>query len=192
MADPISRRDFVKSGSAATAAFLSTVPLVHASGQETTIKIGLVGCGGRGSGAAENCLASSPNVQLVALGDMFPDRIKGSQRTLSKLEGYKVTDEMVFTGWDAYKKVVDSPVDLVLFATPPGFHTGGGGRGPFSYLGGLRSRSEFRNWSHLMICPVWAASRPMIAVSVLNATCSASLSGFPFRMLAIRSVCSWT
>jgi len=121
MPDSITRRDFVKSGSAATAAFLSTVPLVHASGQETTIKIGLVGCGGRGSGAAENCLASSPNVQLIAMGDMFPDRIKGSQRTLSRLDGYKVADDLVFTGWDAYKKVVDSPVDLVLFATPPGF-----------------------------------------------------------------------
>ncbi|MBV8880477.1 MAG: Gfo/Idh/MocA family oxidoreductase [Planctomycetaceae bacterium] len=121
MSDPISRRDFVKSGTAATAAFMSTVPLVHARGQETTIKIGLVGCGGRGSGAAENCLASAGNVQLTALGDMFPDRIKGAQRTLSKLQGYKVSDEMVFTGWDAYKKVVDSSVDLVLFATPPGF-----------------------------------------------------------------------
>jgi predicted dehydrogenase len=121
MADPVSRRDFVKSGGAATAALLSAAPLVHAAGQEATIKIGLVGCGGRGSGAAENCLASSPNVQLTALGDMFPDRIKGAQRTLSKLQGYKVADDMIFTGWNAYQKVVDSPVDLVLFATPPGF-----------------------------------------------------------------------
>jgi myo-inositol 2-dehydrogenase/D-chiro-inositol 1-dehydrogenase len=121
MSEGITRRDFVQSGTAATAAFLSTVPLVHAAGQEQTIKIGLVGCGGRGSGAAENCLSSSPNVQLTALGDMFPDRIKGAQRTLSKLQGYKVAPDMIFTGWDAYKKVVDSSVDLVLFATPPGF-----------------------------------------------------------------------
>jgi predicted dehydrogenase len=132
MSDPVSRRNFVKSGSAATAALaaagcsspaslMSDAPLVHVAGQETTIKIGLVGCGGRGTGAAENCLSSSENVQLTALGDMFPDRIKGSQRTLSKLQGYKVTDATVFTGWDAYKKVVDSGVDLVLFATPPGF-----------------------------------------------------------------------
>ena len=123
MSDPITRREFVKTGTAATASFLSTVPLVHAAGQQNnqTIKIGLVGCGGRGSGAAENCLASAQGVQLIALGDMFPDRIKGAQRTLSKLQGYKVTDDMVFTGWDAYKKVCDSDVDLVLFATPPGF-----------------------------------------------------------------------
>jgi len=121
MSDPISRRDFVKSGTAATAAFMSSVPLVHARGQETTIKIGLVGCGGRGSGAAENCLASAGNVQLTAMGDMFPDRIKGSQRTLSKLQGYKVGDDNVFTGWNAYQQVINSGVDLVLFATPPGF-----------------------------------------------------------------------
>ena len=129
MSDPVSRRRFVQSTAAASAvaavgcspSLASQAPLVHVRGQETTIKIGLVGCGGRGTGAAENCLASSENVQLTALGDMFPDRIKGSQRTLSKLTGYKVTPESIFTGWDAYKKVVDSGVDLVLFATPPGF-----------------------------------------------------------------------
>jgi predicted dehydrogenase len=116
MSDQITRRDFV-----ATAAFLSAVPLVHAAGQETTIKIGLVGCGGRGTGAAVDCMNSSPNIQLTALGDMFPDRIKGAQRTLGTISGYKVSDENVFTGFDAYKQVVDSGVDLVLFATPPGF-----------------------------------------------------------------------
>ncbi|RPH37188.1 MAG: gfo/Idh/MocA family oxidoreductase, partial [Planctomycetota bacterium] len=85
----LSRREFVKAGSS-TAALLASTPLVYAGGQEATIKIGLVGCGGRGTGAAENCLNAAPNVQIVALGDMFADRIKGSQRTLSKLPGYKV------------------------------------------------------------------------------------------------------
>jgi predicted dehydrogenase len=117
----------MKAGAAAAAATsglgcaASDIPLVHVKGQEQTIKIGLVGCGGRGTGAAENCLNSSENVQIVALGDMFGDRIKGAQRTLSKLPGYKVGPNDIHTGWDAYKKVVDSPVDLVLFATPPGF-----------------------------------------------------------------------
>jgi predicted dehydrogenase len=121
MSDPVTRRDFVKSGTAATATFLSSVPLVHAGGQEQTIKIGLVGCGGRGTGAAKDCLGSAENVQITALGDLFPDKIKGSQRTLSQLPGYKVTDEMSFSGLDAYKKVIDSGIDLVLLATPPGF-----------------------------------------------------------------------
>jgi myo-inositol 2-dehydrogenase / D-chiro-inositol 1-dehydrogenase len=116
----LSRREFVKAGGS-TAALLASTPLVYAGGQEATIKIGLVGCGGRGTGAAENCLNSAPNVQLVALGDMFPDRIKGSQRTLSKAPGYKVTDENVFTGWNAYQQVINSSADLILFATPPGF-----------------------------------------------------------------------
>ena len=120
MSEPLSRREFVKAGSS-TAALLASTPLVYAGGQEATIKIGLVGCGGRGTGAAENCLNSAPNVQIVALGDMFADRIKGSQRTLSKLPGYKVTDENVFSGWNAYQQVINSSADLVLFATPPGF-----------------------------------------------------------------------
>jgi len=124
MSDRLSRRNFVKAGATALAASTSlacSAPLVHVAGQEQTLKIGLVGCGGRGTGAAENCLNSAENVQITALGDMFPDRIKGAQRTLSKLPGYKVGADNVFTGWDAYKKVVDSAVDLVLFATPPGF-----------------------------------------------------------------------
>ena len=80
MSDPISRRNFVKTGAAAVAASTSLAcraPLVHVAGQEQTLKIGLVGCGGRGTGAAENCLNSAENVQIVALGDMFADRIKG-------------------------------------------------------------------------------------------------------------------
>jgi predicted dehydrogenase len=119
MSDGVTRRDFVKGGSAA--AFLSQVPLVHAGGQEATVKIGLVGCGGRGTGAAENCLASSPNVQLIAMADMFKDRMDTSRKLLSEKDGYKVKDDLTFTGFDAYKKILDTPIDLVLLATPPGF-----------------------------------------------------------------------
>jgi predicted dehydrogenase len=116
----ISRRDFVKA-STGTAALLAGTPLVYAGGQEQTISVGLIGCGGRGTGAAENCLESSQNVKLVAMGDMFKDRIDGSRRNLSKRDGYKVTDDNVFVGFDAYKKVLDTGVDMVILATPPGF-----------------------------------------------------------------------
>jgi predicted dehydrogenase len=116
----ISRRDFVKAGSS-TAALLASTPLVYAGGQEQTISVGLIGCGGRGTGAAENCLESSQNVKLVAMGDMFKDRVDGSRRNLSKRDGYKVSDDNVFVGFDAYKKVLDSGVDMVILATPPGF-----------------------------------------------------------------------
>jgi predicted dehydrogenase len=116
------RRDFVKAGGAsAGAAFLSNVPLVYAGGQEKTISVGLIGCGGRGTGAAKNCLDSSENVRIVAMGDMFKDRLDGSRRGLSKNEGFKVDDDHAFVGFDAYKKVLDSGVDMVILATPPGF-----------------------------------------------------------------------
>src|SRR4051812_30454609 len=115
----ISRRDFVKAGTTATVALLAKAPLVYASGQEQTISVGLIGCGGRGTGAAENCLESSKNVRLVAMGDLFPERLGASRRQLSKREGYQVDDGSAFVGFDAYQKVLASGVDLVILATPP-------------------------------------------------------------------------
>jgi myo-inositol 2-dehydrogenase / D-chiro-inositol 1-dehydrogenase len=118
----LSRRDILKAGAASsTAAFMGRVPLVHAGGQEATVKIALVGCGGRGTGAAENCLNSSENVQIVALGDMFKEKADATAKQLKSHPGFKVAAENVFTGFDAYKKVLQTSADLVLFATPPGF-----------------------------------------------------------------------
>jgi predicted dehydrogenase len=113
----ISRRRFVSS----TATLLAGAPLVHAGGQDQTISVGLIGCGGRGTGAAENCLESSGNVRLVAMGDLFSDRLESSRRQLSKREGYKVDDANAFSGVNAYQKVLASGVDMVILATPPGF-----------------------------------------------------------------------
>ena len=72
------RRDFLKAtaASAGTAALLGAVPSVHAAGSDV-IKVGLIGCGGRGTGAADNCLSSAPNVKLIAVADVFEDRLKG-------------------------------------------------------------------------------------------------------------------
>src|SRR5436190_3347820 len=120
MTKQISRREFVKT-STSTAALLASTPLVYAGGQEQTISVGLIGCGGRGTGAAENCLESSENVKIVAMGDMFKDRVDGSRRSLSKRDGFKVSDDSVFIGFDAYKKVLDTGVNMVILATPPGF-----------------------------------------------------------------------
>ena len=93
-----------------------------------TIRIGLVGCGGRGTGAADNCLSADPGVELVAMGDMFADRLEGSFKTLGDPnreggahKGFKVVKEKCFTGFDAYRQVIDSGIDYVLLATPPGF-----------------------------------------------------------------------
>lgn len=120
----LTRRDFVRSASAAAAA--AALPAVAAHGQDSVpIKIGLVGCGGRGTTAAENCMRSSPNVHLVALGDIFPERLKKSRLFLGGIkdlkENFKVTDDACFTGFDAIKRVLDTGVDLVLITTPPGF-----------------------------------------------------------------------
>jgi len=88
-----------------------------------TLKVGLIGCGGRGSGAAMQALKADPNVVLHALGDVFPERFEKCLEGLVKVHGdkVKVTEERKFVGLDAYQKVIDSGVDVVLLATPPHF-----------------------------------------------------------------------
>jgi predicted dehydrogenase len=121
-----SRRDFVKT-SAAAAAAVAASPLInaaHASGSDS-IRVGLIGCGGRGTGAAVNSLQGSPLTRVVALGDVFEDRLRGCK---SQLAGHaavgdraKVADDACFVGFDCYKEVIASGVDLVILATPPHF-----------------------------------------------------------------------
>lgn len=88
-----------------------------------TLKVGLIGCGGRGSGAAMQALKADPNVVLHALGDIFPERFDKCLEGLVKVHGekVKVTEDRKFIGLDAYQKVIDSGVDVVLLATPPHF-----------------------------------------------------------------------
>ena len=118
----LTRREFVAATS--TAAALALTGSASASTQDAIpLRIGLVGCGGRGGGAAENCLASSKNLTLVSLGDLFQDRLVKCRGILAG-KGHAVKDENCFTGFDAYKRVIDSGVDVVLFATPPGFRPG--------------------------------------------------------------------
>jgi predicted dehydrogenase len=118
------RRDFLK-GSAAAAATATglAVPLVHAAGSGE-IKIGLVGCGGRGSGAAEQALKADSGARLIAIADAFQDRIdehlselKGSATVGSRVD---VPKDRQYAGFDAYKNVIDQ-VDMVLLTTPPHF-----------------------------------------------------------------------
>jgi predicted dehydrogenase len=124
-AKPASRRDFL-AGAAATAAgaaLTSLAPNVHAAGSDI-LRIGLIGCGNRGTGAAEQALTADKNTKLVALGDMFSDRLQGSLNHLksSKAVGgrVEVKPECCFTGFDAYKQVIPL-VDVVLLTTPPHF-----------------------------------------------------------------------
>ena len=124
-----SRRDFLRDSTAtmigaATAAstVTSAAPLVHAAGSET-IKVGLVGCGGRGTGAATQALTADSGTKLVAMADVFGDRLNDSLSELLKesvCARVDVPKERQYTGFDSFKQVIDQ-VDMVLLTTPPHF-----------------------------------------------------------------------
>jgi myo-inositol 2-dehydrogenase / D-chiro-inositol 1-dehydrogenase len=123
---PASRRDFLAASTVAGAslAALSLASAVHAAGGDT-LRVGLIGCGSRGTGAATQALRADQNIKLVAMGDAFADRIEDSLTELRKESDVAtkidVPQERRFTGFDAYKKVLASGVDVVLLTTPPGF-----------------------------------------------------------------------
>lgn len=119
-----SRRDFLKTGTAAVAAgalTTSLAPSVYAAGSDV-IRVGLVGCGGRGSGAAQQALNADPQVQLTAMGDAFPDRLASARNRLKRSfkDRAPVDEGTSFVGFDAYKGVIEN-CDVVLLATPPHF-----------------------------------------------------------------------
>ncbi len=124
---PSSRRTFLQRSSAAVVGGSMTANLAlarsaHAGGSDE-IRVGLVGCGGRGTRAAQQALLSDPNTRLVAMADAFEDRLLGSLKTLRNAIPQRVTvdRDQQFVGFDAYKRVVESDVDVVLLATPPHF-----------------------------------------------------------------------
>jgi predicted dehydrogenase len=96
---------------------------VHTWSQEATIKVGLVGCGGRGTGAATNVIEAGDNIQVVGLADLFPDKVKKSRDVLDRMKhpGVKISDDWCFGGWDAYRKLIESPIDYIMLCQPPGF-----------------------------------------------------------------------
>ncbi|MBN8627809.1 MAG: Gfo/Idh/MocA family oxidoreductase, partial [Planctomycetes bacterium] len=122
-----SRREFIKTtglvAAGAVAGSLSIARSAHAAGSDV-LKVGLVGCGGRGTGAALQALKADKNVKLVALGDVFPDALQSSLANLKKsseADRVDVPAERQFVGFDNYKKVCDSGIDVVLLAAPPHF-----------------------------------------------------------------------
>lgn len=85
------------------------------------LRAGIIGCGGRGRGAAVNFLDAGPHLQIVALADVFPDRVAEARRLLKEHRGQDIPESRCFTGFDAWQKLLDSGVDVVLHATPPHF-----------------------------------------------------------------------
>ncbi|CAN5151128.1 Gfo/Idh/MocA family oxidoreductase [soil metagenome] len=125
-----SRRDFIKNTSL-TAGGLLAMPMLSKtnffSGADDVIKVALIGCGGRGTGAAVQALSTKQNVQLVAMADAFRDRLDSSYKNIAEAlkengleKKLQVKEDHKFTGFDAYKQVIHL-ADVVLLTTPPGF-----------------------------------------------------------------------
>src|SRR5437762_3486305 len=131
-----SRRNFLKQSSVAlvggaVASRFTGLPAVHAAGANL-IKVGLIGCGGRGTGAAKDVLSSARGVKLVAMGDVFKDNLDKSFDMLTRVaqsdetirnfgNTVEVPEDRRFTGFNAFEKVLASDINYVILATPPGF-----------------------------------------------------------------------
>jgi len=125
----LTRRRFLSSSTTAALAapLLASRVLAAdtATGPNAKLRVGLIGCGGRGSGAAAQALQANANATLVAMGDAFKDRLQSSLEEIKKQQDIanrvNVPEERCFTGFDAYQQVIASGVDVVLLATPPHF-----------------------------------------------------------------------
>jgi len=119
----VSRRNFIKTSAAVgMAALLPGKERLFAAGSDK-IRVGMIGCGDHGTGDAISCVNSSANVEIVAMGDLFKDRLDSSLGELKKQvsDKVKVTKDTCFLGFDAYKKVIACDVDIVMLLTPPHF-----------------------------------------------------------------------
>lgn len=138
----LSRRNFLKSSAAISSigiaggipllsscsskakdkkAELSLPQLLNQAPDGPVLKAGLIGCGGRGTGAAIDFLNAGPNLQIVALGDVFEDKLNHCRDILKKEKNVEIPDENCFIGFDNYEKVIDSGIDVVLLCAPPHF-----------------------------------------------------------------------
>ena len=121
------RRDFLKHSATAAAATSVAASLLRAPGAyaaaDDTIKIALIGCGGRGSQAAVQAMSTTGPTKLVAVADAFEDNAKHAVENIRGSVGDKVavTPETTFHGFDAYQKAIDAGADVIILATPPGF-----------------------------------------------------------------------
>lgn len=129
----VNRRDFLGTVAAASATLLAAArtaraqtPAIETLGPPQApagrrLKAGLIGCGGRGRGAMINFLDAGPDLEITALADVFPDRLEAARTQLKKLKGIEIPDNRLFSGFDAYRKLIETDVDVVLHCTPPHF-----------------------------------------------------------------------
>ncbi|MCB0283330.1 MAG: Gfo/Idh/MocA family oxidoreductase [Calditrichaeota bacterium] len=132
MEKDFNRREFIGLGTAAAAGLiigcstspkrvLEVPPFLDQAPDGMEIRAGLIGCGGRGSGAAINFLNAGPNLKITALGDVFQDKIDEMRKKLKDEKNMEVADANCFVGFDAFQKVLESDVNMVILATPPHF-----------------------------------------------------------------------
>jgi len=124
----VTRRSAVAKAAGAAAFMIVKPELVRGTGKEK-LRAGIIGCGGRGTAAVHNLLSGNKNVELVAMGDLFEDHLEKSLARLRDPKGrfagiqdqLKVAPDHRFTGFDAYKKVLATDIDIVMLTTPPGY-----------------------------------------------------------------------
>ncbi|MGA1399015.1 MAG: Gfo/Idh/MocA family protein [Phycisphaerales bacterium] len=117
------RRLFVAGAAAGAVPMIMPSFARAAVGRDDTLTVGVIGCGGRGTGAARDALEAGRDVRSVALGDLFPDRLAQSRSNLTQFDAARATvaDSNCFSGFDAYRGVLSTDCDIVILATPPGF-----------------------------------------------------------------------
>jgi myo-inositol 2-dehydrogenase/D-chiro-inositol 1-dehydrogenase len=115
------------------------------------IRAGLIGCGGRGTGAALNFLGAGPGLELVAMADLFQDRIDGCRSQLKEQKGVEIPDENCFVGFDAYRHLLDLDVNYVILATPPHFR-------PEQFRAAVEARKNIFMEKPVAVDPVGARS----------------------------------
>lgn len=162
------RRDFIKGiGTVAAASALGAGFLLKSCSTDKTrvvlptfldaapegrvLKAGLIGCGGRGTGAAINYLDAGPGLEIIALGDAFQERLDRCRTYLKDQKNVEVADEKCFVGFDAYQKVIESDVDIVILATPPFFR-------PAHFEAAVRARKHVFMEKPVAVDPVGARS----------------------------------
>lgn len=145
MTSMLTRREFLKAGVAIGA--LPVAQFAHAYGSDR-IKVGLVGCGGRGTGAAIDCLRADEGTVIWALGDIFEDRLNNCYAGLSEAFGERVQvpPDRRFLGFDAYKHVLESDIDVVLLCTPPAFR-------PIHFLAAMEAGKHVFMEKPVAVCP---------------------------------------
>ena len=162
MSKEFNRRQFLGLGAVATTALVigcSTTqkrtyhlaPFRDQAPDGKELKAGLIGCGGRGTGAAINFLNAAPNLKITALADVFQDRIDEARQKLSEEKNVEIDENRCFAGFDAYQKVIDSGVDVVILATPPHFR-------PEHFTAAINARKHVFMEKPVAVDPVGARS----------------------------------